>query len=693
MSPFALRRVFTLIWLGAAVLATALPVQAQTNGAPDPPDQVARINLVEGPVNVLAPSGGGSAAAQVWSDTDLNQPLTGGDRIATGRGARAELQVGATTLRLSGQTSLRLQQVSHSTTGLRLDDGSLQLRVRSLGSGQRLSVSTPNLTFTPSQPGQYRVDVNLQTGVTRVVVQLGSGLIEGERAAPLTINADQQGSFLGTHLTPAAPGAALQDVFDAWAAARDRLEDQSAAARYLPREVVGYQQLDRYGDWREDAAYGAVWIPRGIASDWAPYRAGQWRWVSPWGWTWVDDAPWGFAPFHYGRWAQIGPQWGWVPGQLPPRPVYAPALVGFIGGPGGGARAPLGWFPLAPGEAFRPAYPASTVYITQINHNVVALNFNEGERYRFQRQGSAITAAAGDDFERGRTVRGRASWLSADELARASLVGRRTDGFDSFRGAPVDTRSNTPAGGYGVRPAPAAPTPPAGVTPFTPPPTPPASVTPPAVQRPGAAAPGALVQPTPLTRGQDRVLGGPDGRAFGAQSGRPGAPAQLSERPVEQPNSRAPGSLLGADLQARQEQARLQNEQRAAHDSAVRQQELQRQRDQASAAERALRSQQEQAERTGRQQQDAQRLEFQRAQQQAQAQAQQQLQWQQQRLQTPQQEAIGQRALREQAERQQQSDERLRAQQNQRQLRDASREPAREPNARVQDKRRNGQLE
>ena len=32
----------------------------------------------------------------------------------------------------------------------------------------------------------------------------------------------------------------------------------------------------------------------------------SWVWLRPWGWTWVDDAPWGFAPFHYGRWLWWG---------------------------------------------------------------------------------------------------------------------------------------------------------------------------------------------------------------------------------------------------------------------------------------------------------------------------------------------------------------------------------------------------
>ena len=59
----------------------------------------------------------------------------------------------------------------------------------------------------------------------------------------------------------------------------------------------------------------AVWYPN-VYPGWAPYREGHWAWVEPWGWTWVDDAPWGFAPFHYGRWVNVGGRWGWVPGPV-----------------------------------------------------------------------------------------------------------------------------------------------------------------------------------------------------------------------------------------------------------------------------------------------------------------------------------------------------------------------------------------
>ena len=76
--------------------------------------------------------------------------------------------------------------------------------------------------------------------------------------------------------------------------------------KYVSREMIGYEDLDEYGTWRPAPGYGMVWYPRAVAAGWAPYRDGHWAWVEPWGWTWVDEAPWGFAPFHYGRWVYVG---------------------------------------------------------------------------------------------------------------------------------------------------------------------------------------------------------------------------------------------------------------------------------------------------------------------------------------------------------------------------------------------------
>src|SRR5256885_13050762 len=80
--------------------------------------------------------------------------------------------------------------------------------------------------------------------------------------------------------------------------------------------------------------------------------------------SWVDDAPWGFAPFHYGRWTIVGGSWGWVPGPIRVRPWYAPALVVWTG-----SSPRIGWFPLGYGEPYIPSYRVSRDYFPTINVN------------------------------------------------------------------------------------------------------------------------------------------------------------------------------------------------------------------------------------------------------------------------------------------------------------------------------------
>ena len=145
--------------------------------------------------------------------------------------------------------------------------------------------------------------------------------------------------------------------------------------------MIGYADLDCLRHLAHGANYGPVWVPTRVDAGWAPYRYGHWTWVDPWGWTWIDDAPWGFAPFHYGRWAYVDNRyWGWVPGSAQRAPVYAPALVAFVGGDNfrlsvsSGPTAGVAWFPLAPGEVYRPAYTASRDYFTRVNVTNTVVN-------------------------------------------------------------------------------------------------------------------------------------------------------------------------------------------------------------------------------------------------------------------------------------------------------------------------------
>jgi hypothetical protein len=244
------------------------------------------------------------------------------------------------------------------------------------------------------------------------------------------------------------------DAFDAWCDARERREMSSVSARYVPREMVGYEDLDANGVWSEVPPYGMVWRPRAVAVGWAPYHNGHWAWVEPWGWTWIDDAPWGFAPFHYGRWAFAGGAWVWVPGHMAVgavavRPVYAPALVAFVGGPGFGVAVGAGgvgmaaWFPLGPGEVYRPAYHVSEVYVRNINivhvSNVTVIDRVGVTNVRYVNQGvvGAVTVVPHDAFVSARPVAVVAVRVPPAAVMHAEVVG--TVGFAPRRESVLGT--------------------------------------------------------------------------------------------------------------------------------------------------------------------------------------------------------------------------------------------------------------
>ncbi|MDO5086331.1 MAG: hypothetical protein Q4D74_01825 [Comamonadaceae bacterium] len=354
-----------------AVLLWAALMAATATAATDLPGRVARLSWHEGAAPTLIGDRG------LGTPLGTHYPLTSGARVATQAGTRAELHSGSTALRLSGPSDLGVTELTDDTTRLALTQGTLAAHIRQLHAGERFEIGTPNLALLAQQPGEYRVDVDTRTGTTRVTVHRGSALLYGEGGASLSLGERQQATFSGNQLHMSAQTRVYAgDAFDQWAAARQAQQDSAKSARYVSREIPGYHQLDAHGDWAQHATYGAIWYPRITVSQWAPYRYGHWAWVEPWGWTWMDDAPWGFAPFHYGRWVLLDTRWAWVPGPLLPRPAYAPALVGFISGQAGRTRWSIAigggaygtaWFPLAPGDYWEPFYDASPYYLDRVN--------------------------------------------------------------------------------------------------------------------------------------------------------------------------------------------------------------------------------------------------------------------------------------------------------------------------------------
>lgn len=433
-----------------AFLAGVLMLAVTGAASADPSSRVARLSYAQGVVS-FSPVGEND-----WVEAVLNRPMTTGDRIWADADARAEIQDGSAMIRLHSNTLVSVRELDDSMTQLQLTQGVLNVRVRHLAPGQVLEIDTPYLAFTMRQSGDFRMAVDPASNATEVTVREGQGEVTGQGADYL-VNAQQRYRFSGPDLRYYEFfNAPRPDAFDQWADQRDRVFDDSESARYVSPGVIGYQDLDANGHWRYDQTYGNVWVPNVVSADWAPYRDGHWSWIEPWGWTWVDDAPWGFAVSHYGRWAHIDRTWCWVPGPRGGAAFYAPALVVFVGGDNfrlslsGGNAAGIGWFALAPHEPYRPAYSVSHSYFeninrsnTVINETVINLSYNahanEHEHdYANRRVPGAIVAVPRNVFVQSQPVFNARVHVDHDRLDRAPLqaVPAPAPSRDRFFGQP-----------------------------------------------------------------------------------------------------------------------------------------------------------------------------------------------------------------------------------------------------------------
>ncbi len=338
--------------LACVLLALPLPVRAQQD---ELPGRVGRISEVGGEL-FLAPEDRGSD----WAPAGINYPVTTGDNLWVGLDGRAEVDFGGGQFRLAGETNAHVSRLDDSTFGLFVAQGRVHVRIRVLETGDVARIDTPNTQITLTRPGSYRIDVGADRQRTLLVVREGEALAQ-VAAGLQQVLPGQTATITGTDTVYAdvRNGVAL-DGFDTWVADRDRRYERNRSTAYVSRQMVGYADLDEHGSWQTYPDYGPVWFPTTVAADWAPYRNGYWTTVGAYGPTWVDYAPWGYAPFHYGRWAYVGGRWGWCPGEYVARPYWAPALVGWVGGSrwtltvAGGPV--YGWVPLGWREPYRPAW-------------------------------------------------------------------------------------------------------------------------------------------------------------------------------------------------------------------------------------------------------------------------------------------------------------------------------------------------
>jgi hypothetical protein len=357
----------------------------------DPPATVGRISSVQGPVTLV---GGDEPAA-----AGLNWPVTGASHINTATGGRTEFRVGSTAVRIDGDSDLEIVDLDDDLLRLRLNYGSVNIRIRSPELLRDFELSTPQARITMLEPGLLRVDVERIADTSQISVLAGSARVDGAGSS-VTVNNGRHVDVTGEDVRTSIAG---RDGFDSWSDERDRAAEAVVSSRFVSSGMTGYEELDRHGSWTESVEYGALWTPRNVAVDWAPYRDGSWVWLAPWGWTWIDNAPWGYAPSHYGRWVMVNRRWCWAPGRPAGRPVWAPALVGWVGGDGFSRdrRPGLGWFPLSPRERYVPNYRVSNDYERRLTwtHNGRPFEPRPGQRGDLDNHRNGLTVLPREQFE------------------------------------------------------------------------------------------------------------------------------------------------------------------------------------------------------------------------------------------------------------------------------------------------------
>jgi hypothetical protein len=322
---------------------------------------VGRISMIHGDVSTQRGDSG------TWSAAVLNQPVLNGDKVSTGAGGRAEVQLDfANILRLGSNAQANVAQFTHKYIQIQVGQGLANYSVFGEAEAEP-EIDTPNVAVHPAHKDVVvRIEVR-PDGDSIIIVRKG----EAEISTPQGIAEVKQGEMAtvrgsGADAKYKVSPAPERDDWDRWNSDRDRMIHNADAWHHTNKYYVGAEDLDANGTWENAPDYGQVWVPN-EPDGWAPYRDGNWVYEPYYGWTWVGYEPWGWAPYHYGRWMWYGGAWAWWPGPVwgPGfyRPFWAPAYVSFFGFGGGwglgfgfgwGGWGGFGWLPIGPCDRFFP---------------------------------------------------------------------------------------------------------------------------------------------------------------------------------------------------------------------------------------------------------------------------------------------------------------------------------------------------
>ncbi|HEU0005117.1 MAG TPA: DUF6600 domain-containing protein [Terriglobia bacterium] len=363
-----------LLVLLVFLAGTSDPLQA----VDAPVARMLRVSLLEGDVTYQRTD------LDRWVDLSVNTPVLEGDKIWVGRGGRAEVEFeNGSFARLSENTIIEFSRLadmnSRDGVEVRLVQGLASFEVRP---EPAFAIQTPLFSAQLNDAASFRADVETD-GSGRLVVFNGklevagpsSRLFLGNGEVVRFLSQDADRYYLETNY--------VKDEWDRW------VEERQAYLTKITQERFHYgdsgwttADLYNYGSWYDVPTYGRVWRPASVDTDWVPFRSGRWCWY-PFGWTWISYEPWGWIPYHYGRWAHVNPYgWSWVPG---PRYVsWCPGAVNWVQGTHW-----VGWVPLGPHEPWYGYGHGGNVFVSR----------------NFRHRGS-VTYLPHDSFVNGTPARG-----------------------------------------------------------------------------------------------------------------------------------------------------------------------------------------------------------------------------------------------------------------------------------------------
>ena len=134
--------------LHPALLMLALAASSLAWGqAPDEPERIARLSYAEGAVTF-------QGDAESPTSTLPDRPLRPGDRLATGRGGRAELALGTATIRLDEGTELSVIDLEAAAFRVEFSAGTAVVHLRELVEDESFELVTPNATIALQTRGR-----------------------------------------------------------------------------------------------------------------------------------------------------------------------------------------------------------------------------------------------------------------------------------------------------------------------------------------------------------------------------------------------------------------------------------------------------------------------------------------------------------------------------------------------------------